>query len=184
MVFKRISVGRRLQYFRKQNNLTQEQLGLMVGFPPDSAGIRVAQYECDSRQPKADLRNGFAKVLGVSENALNAPKISNAEELMHLLFALEDVYGIVPLMLYGSDEKLNAIIAAWDDKFEQLDAGRITQREYNNWRWNFHLSESGALGDDLHERFDESLREAHLAVHDLARVVNEIKEHYVQNQCE
>ena len=40
-----ITFGRKLKHLRQKNHLTQKELGIALGFPEDSADIRIAQYE-------------------------------------------------------------------------------------------------------------------------------------------
>ena len=42
-----ITFGRKLKHLRQKNHLTQKELGMTMGFPEDSADIRIAQYERD-----------------------------------------------------------------------------------------------------------------------------------------
>ena len=44
-----ITFGRKLKHLRQKNHLTQEELGIALGFPEDSADVRIAQYEADAR---------------------------------------------------------------------------------------------------------------------------------------
>ena len=67
-----------------------------------TADIRMAQYESGARSPKEDLTNSLAEVLDVSTMALKVPDIDDDINLMHTLFALEDIYGFKIDML--SDE--------------------------------------------------------------------------------
>ena len=42
-----ITFGRKLKHLRQKNHLTQKELGIALGFPEDSADIRIAQYAND-----------------------------------------------------------------------------------------------------------------------------------------
>ena len=44
-----ITFGRKLKHLRQKNHLTQKELGIAAGFPDSCAGVRIAQYEGDSR---------------------------------------------------------------------------------------------------------------------------------------
>ncbi len=67
---------------------------MAVGFPQETADVRIAQYESGARTPKRNLLCRMARVLGVSPSALAVPRIKNSEELYCLLRALEDECGI------------------------------------------------------------------------------------------
>ena len=50
-----ITVGKKIQYLRKQQHMTQKQLGLAVGFSESTADVRIAQYESGARAPKVNI---------------------------------------------------------------------------------------------------------------------------------
>ena len=50
-----ITFGEKLRYIRRKNNLTQKQLGMAVGFPENTADVRIAQYETNARSPREEL---------------------------------------------------------------------------------------------------------------------------------
>ena len=89
-----MAIGERIRFFRNLRGMTQKYLGTVVGFPENTADIRMAQYESGSRTPKADLTENLAGVLGVSPLALSVPDIDSYLGLMHTLFTLEDRYGL------------------------------------------------------------------------------------------
>ena len=89
-----MSPGRRIRHYRMLRGMTQKTLGIAAGFPPESADIRIAQYESGARTPKQNLLYQMAKVLGVSPSELTVPRIKNSDELCCLLIALEDECGI------------------------------------------------------------------------------------------
>lgn len=90
-----LNTGMRIRHFRILRGMTQKALGMAVGFPQDSADVRIAQYESGARTPKQNLLYQMAKALGVSPSALAVPRIKNSEELFCLLIALEDECDIV-----------------------------------------------------------------------------------------
>mgnify|MGYP002729186783 FL=1 len=89
-----LNTGKRIRRFRILRGMTQKALGMAVGFPAESADIRIAQYESGARTPKQNLLCQIAQALGISPSALAVPRIQNAEELCSLLIALEDECGI------------------------------------------------------------------------------------------
>ena len=89
-----LNTGKRIRHFRMLRGMTQKALGIAVGFPQDSADVRIAQYESGARTPKRNLLCQMAKALGVSSSELAVPRIKNSDELRCLLIALEDECGI------------------------------------------------------------------------------------------
>lgn len=144
-----MAIGERIHFFRNLRDMTQKYLGMAVGFPEKSADVRMAQYESGTRTPKADLTNSLAATLDVSPHALDVPDIDSDIGLMHTLFTLEDLRGLkiaevdgqVCLTLDKSNPKayneMNSMLSAWLEQAQKLEAGEITQEEYNQWRYNY-----------------------------------------------
>ena len=102
-----MAIGERLRFFRKLQGMKLKELGRKMGFPEKSADVRMAQYEAETRTPKAELTAALANALDVSPLALTVPDIDSDLGLMHTLFALEDTYG---LRVEEVDRSLNKVI--------------------------------------------------------------------------
>ena len=89
-----MSPGRRIRHYRMLRGMTQKALGIAAGFSPETADIRIAQYESGVRTPKHALLCTLAEALGVSPSALDIPRIKSHEVLKQLLLALKDEYGL------------------------------------------------------------------------------------------
>ena len=133
-----MAIGERINYFRKRCNLTMSALGQLLGFDIKGADVRIAQYENNSRKPKADLTQSMADVFGVVPEALTVPDIDTYKGLLHTLFALEDIYG---LTIDRIDDvtclHLDKFVTDWYAMKEKYIHGRITREEYDHWRYNF-----------------------------------------------
>lgn len=57
-----ITLGRRIQELRKNNNITQQELGLKINISLP----QIVRYETKDVQPPADVLNRLAEVFGVS----------------------------------------------------------------------------------------------------------------------
>ncbi len=80
-----ITFGRKLKHLRQKNHLTQKELGIALGFPEDSADVRIAQYEADARKPRDEILAKMAKILPV----LSEPREYDAASFwMHELAAV------------------------------------------------------------------------------------------------
>ena len=144
-----MAIGERIRFIRKKLNMTQKYLGLILGFSEKSAVSRVAQYENGRREPKMDILEQIAEILDVSTLALDCPKINNEKEVMHTLFAIEDLYGLsvffenerVCLKLERCENyngiEMQLYLTQWMMKKNELRDGKITQEEYDNWKYNF-----------------------------------------------
>ena len=146
---RKMKIGKRLRYFRRLRGLSQKTLGMMIGFPEDSAEVRITQYETGLRNPREKLFNAMCAALDISPAALTAPHLETVTELMHTLFVMEDIYGITIkredyafcLMIEPfKDEKRTALMPyfmEWYCKKQDLIFGRILKDEYNDWRYHF-----------------------------------------------
>ena len=145
-----MATGERIRFFRTLRGMTQKYLGLMLGFPDNSADVRLAQYECEDRTPKADLTAAMAEALDISPKAIAVPDIDSMDGLMHTLFALEDrkliqilnADGLICLRADISEggvkaAELNARLMSWSEEREKLRAGEITKEEYDQWRYHY-----------------------------------------------
>ena len=144
-----MATGERIRRFRKRLGMTQRYLGQLLGFPASSADVRMAQYESEDRNPKADLTAQMARIFGVSPHAISVPDIDSYVGLMHTLFTLEDRYGLyvdesdgdVCLRVRFRDSReaneLHQMLYAWQAVAGALRRGEITQEAYDQWRYCF-----------------------------------------------
>ena len=152
-----MAIGKRIQFFRKLRGMTQKYLGTQVGFPEKSADVRLAQYETGTRTPKADLTAALAQVLDVSPHALSVPDIDSYVGLMHTLFTLEDNYGLkiteqdgelalqVDFRKNKDAARLHEMLWTWREQAAKLEAGEISQEEYDRWRYHYPEYDSSQI---------------------------------------
>ena len=173
-----MAIGERIHFFRIMRGMTQKYLGMLVGFPEKSADVRLAQYETGSRKPKADLTAALAQALDVAPQALDIPDIDSYTGLMHPLFSLEDIYGLIVSEADGEvclkvnkDKSKDAaellqMLTAWQEQAVKLSAEEISREDYDQWRYNYPKfdttqhwakSPSDELSDALVEAFKDKL---------------------------
>ena len=152
-----MAIGERIHFFRLLRGMTQKYLGMALGFPEKSADVRLAQYETGSRTPKADLTAALAQVLDVSPHALSVPDIDSYVGLMHTLFTLEDNYGLkiteqdgelalqVDFRQNKDAARLHEMLWAWQEQAAKLEAGEISQEEYDRWRYHYPEYDSSQI---------------------------------------
>lgn len=124
-----IEIGNRIKKFRTKRSLTQKELGIALGFNPESADIRIAQYENNSRNPRDVVIERMASVLNVSVFALKVPELSTYAEIMQILFYIEDII---------NDEKSNdfsVLLNEWITMKKKQKLGEISQAAYDDWRY-------------------------------------------------
>ena len=143
-----MAFGKRIKFFRNRKGMKQKELGELLGFLGKTSDVRVAQYETEARTPKADLVKEMAQIFGVSPRAINVPNIDSYLGLMHTLFALEDMYGIMIGEIDGElclrldrehreYQHLFEPFHTWQQMAAKLESGEISQEEYDNWRYNY-----------------------------------------------
>lgn len=143
-----MAIGERIRFIRKLRKLTQTQLGIKVGFPENTAEVRMTQYETGTRTPKENLTKVIAELLDVSSLALKVPDIDSNLGLMHTFFAIEDIYGLEvkteddKLVFRFKDEKqldpsLHQMFFEWAKQAQKLENGEITKEDYDKWRYNY-----------------------------------------------
>ena len=169
-----MAIGERIRYFRKLRGMKLKELGLRLGFPEKSADVRMAQYESETRTPKAELTAALAHALDVSPLALTVPDIDSDLGLMHTLFALEDTCGLRVEEMDGEvclgvdpsqgarAASLREMLRAWREQAARLEAGEITREEYDRWRYHYpefdttgawhKIAPSQGLGDAVVKR--------------------------------
>lgn len=82
------SFGQRLKFIRRYRCMTQNELGIRMGYSEKTADVRIAQYEKNTRTPKADTIKQFAKVLNVSPAVFSLTICASHEDLLQSLYWL------------------------------------------------------------------------------------------------
>jgi hypothetical protein len=87
--------------------MTQKDLGLKAGFSAATADSRIRKYEKDIMAPKDDIRQKLIEALDVDPSALSDINIESYEDIMQILFLLEDELG---LEIERNDETTSLIL--------------------------------------------------------------------------
>lgn len=136
------TVGENIRHYRQERGLNVSQLAKKVG----TAESAIRHYEKNERTMSEEQLVKIACALDVSPLALRDYRIGSARDLMGLMLQLEETFGIVPdevgkcLILDHSTknaQKLEQAIQGWADIRRQLDAGEMTQEEYEDWKAKF-----------------------------------------------
>ena len=91
-----MKTGEKIKKIRQFRGITQKELAIAIGMN-DTASNRVTQYEIGYRVPKKDTLDKMAKVLRCNPLALYDVSGQTAEEVMQILFWLEESAGNVNL---------------------------------------------------------------------------------------
>ena len=124
-----MTIGQRIKKARLQKGLTQQELGVLVGFPENSADVRIAQYETSARKPKADIKQKISDVLKINPRYLYMPENYNMTDIVFLLFELGEEMGCV----HSDYEEIGKFLIEWTHKNSLLADKTITQQEYMDW---------------------------------------------------
>lgn len=65
-----VNIGRRIKIMRNQYDLTQNELGILLGFSSSSAEVRVSQYETGLRRPGKSIIKQITEIFGLSQQLL------------------------------------------------------------------------------------------------------------------
>ena len=141
-----MSIGKRIRFFRNLRGMTQQQLGIVLGFTEQTAHVRIAQYEMGKKEPRMETLEEIAKALNVSPAALKSPNLDCDTGCFHTLFQLEDEFAIQISSIDGrpcmivNPEKINYILSLkamteWKEQYECYCRSEITREEYDQWRY-------------------------------------------------
>lgn len=134
------SLAKRLKSLRNELHLTQKEVA-------DKAKITESAYrayELGDRNPKPEILDKIAKVLGVRPESLSAPTFRNGREFAYAILENEDAFGYivrdidgVPAIVkgYGNATDFFAeYVRDWEEARKKLDDHEITQEEYEKWK--------------------------------------------------
>lgn len=158
-----MTIGNKIRFFRNLRGYTQDELGQKIGLQGD----RVRQYENGIRTPKADMLKTIADALDVDVAALSDIDIRSEEDIMHVLFELEDNFSIniekqdgkTVLVIDNEDSRnsvLNTYLNYWYDKKQVYSLDKYSDAkdprviDYRSWRGRFGSNEAD---------FENSIRE-------------------------
>lgn len=134
-----MKTGELIRKYRKMRGMTQAELAELCGL--SDSGIR--NYELGNRTPSDSQLASIASALGVSQTALEEVPIGSARQALEYLFRIDEELGLRPsrdeqgnvLLLVDRTSpkapKLAAALEAWMKQVEKLDAGEITQTEFD-----------------------------------------------------
>jgi len=147
-----MAIGERIKRIRNIRKLTQKELGLAVGFDENTADVRIAQYESNTRTPKEEMLRKIAEALDVNYNAVYESPLYAVEDIMFTLFELDEHY---PIRLHeivdetdpNFTEKhiavdfhtrlLDEFLIEWQQRKKDLADGFISKAEYMEWKLNW-----------------------------------------------
>ncbi|MGN0059043.1 MAG: helix-turn-helix domain-containing protein [Coriobacteriales bacterium] len=141
-----MSTGSRIKRYRKAAGLTQKQLGEAIGLGESA----VRNYERDIRTPKKDQLDAMAEAMDIAPEALYDIDANNAREALEVLFRLEGTLGLKPVetkdgiaVAVSPDapgaQKSAAALKAWKRMRDDLEAGDVSEDDYERWKASFKV---------------------------------------------
>jgi len=140
-----MKIGERIKYFRKLRNLTQKELGLLMGYEENTASARIFQYESGVRNPTKETLIKLADIFGISRYVFEVQDLTSELVLIHVLFDLENIWDVdikqidsYFSMQFQDEEAINPTLfnhlSAWREMKEKYKKGEITAEDYNEWK--------------------------------------------------
>ena len=139
-----MGVGSNIKRLRKLRGMTQLELADKVGCT-DTA---IRNYEKDMRVLRGDALVKIAEALDVAPIVLKPNEVRTADDFLYAVMQLEDDLGLIPVknadgqMSIGFDHKapkspkVQMALEAWQRQREALQAGELTEDEYELWKAN------------------------------------------------
>lgn len=132
-------IGRTIKICRQCNGLSQTELGEKIGFPRKSAGVRIAQYECESRYANKRILEKLAKQLGIHKFAISKLSVDSELETLHTLFKIDMIYGlnwskngdVISFSFPENCKTANRHLKRIYEARQALYKGEITYNDYN-----------------------------------------------------
>ena len=139
-----MSTGSRIKRYRKAAGLTQKQLSEAIGLGESA----VRNYERDIRTPKKEQLDAMAEAMDIAPEALYDIDANNAREALEVLFRLERTLGLKPVETEGGiaiavstdapgAQKSAAALKAWKRMRDALNAGDVSEGDYERWKASF-----------------------------------------------
>ena len=144
----RKQVGMRIRKLRERRHLTQRELAEKAGLSESA----LRSYELGNRHPKDTHIKLIAAALGMRPETFADCRIRTSQEVIHLIFNLEENYGIVPIdgqaAVKGTDKhpEIAKAFLDWGEAHAKLESGELSQDEYEIWKDSYSPYTPANLG--------------------------------------
>ncbi len=139
--------GIRMKYYRLKKNLTQRELAEKCGLTESA----IRNYELGYRSPNDEQRTKIAEALKVSVFAISEPDISMLFGMIHVLFDIEKIYGIAPMIegdkvwlkvpgndnCSAPDNVVYSLIKTWAKARKKYESKEVNLETYIDWQSKF-----------------------------------------------
>jgi transcriptional regulator with XRE-family HTH domain len=139
-----MGVGERIRRYRKAGGYTQRGLAEEVGVTESA----IRNYELGLRTPGEPQLEAIARALDVAPESLADVGPESARGALEMAFRLEGEMGLRPVEAEGGigivvdpkaegSQKLSQALRAWARMRERLEAGEVSEEEYEAWKASF-----------------------------------------------
>ena len=143
-----LSQGSRIAFVRQLRHLSQDKVSDYLGLTGECKRRTMTRYERGDRNPKDERVKKIAKLLNVNFNSLKKYDYKNPEDLIYLLFWLEEYipnYRLDLSQIRNVDEsKIKILISSlleWKKQKIKRDNREISYEEYFEWKINYKIKE-------------------------------------------
>ena len=168
-----MNLGDKIKKYRVLRGMTQTKLGELVGFSKTTANSRIRKYETNEMAPKADIRQKIADALDVDMSSLSDIDVASEEDVLHVLFLLEEEYGMkvnkdgstINLTFdieINDNQKLMGYLSSWASTKNNVSEDEDSKQQYENWKARFPLDINAYIEEqlkELNEIYDPIFRE-------------------------
>lgn len=148
--------GERIKEVRNFRGMTMKELGVELHYPYKNADIRIAQYESGKRGVKREIIDQLAEALNVSPEALIGPTGYEANDVMRILFDLEDKGYKVDVhkkdnhyIIEITADNLALPLNEWKKVKTRTKSGRMSEKAYIEWKFSFPDNIAGMKQDQV-----------------------------------
>ena len=136
--------GERIQRARKLRGMTQAELGDKLGYRYKSAYVRISQYERGERTPKDETFDELSEILNVDRKALTGPTGYDPDDVIRILFDLEDEGYDISIHRRGEEmvvemksEALSDYLAKWRRIRMRVRMDIMSEQKYTAWKFGW-----------------------------------------------
>ncbi len=155
-----MTLGKKIKKYRVNKGLTQKALGERALGQKGDKALRIYKYENDVIVPKPEVRRSIADALDVDVEALSDIAITSNEDIMYILFELEETKGLRIHKDNGhiildfddqelkNNEQLFAYLSLWADESSRNKTTDADKNAYEHWKGRFVTNAHDFNGKD------------------------------------
>ncbi|WP_296880361.1 helix-turn-helix transcriptional regulator [Thomasclavelia sp.] len=114
-----MDIGKRIKILRKRKNMTQKELGILLGFKESTAVVRITQYEKNSRMPRDNILQKISNIFDVKKEVLTSSTGDPVIDLCIDMYWLS-MEGIAPLLVFSFFKSVNELFPLKYGEFNNL----------------------------------------------------------------